>query len=107
MLSAAALIITAPLSVKRFAETRLKSRKQPHSPSLSLSVFVCAAGDGDSKWSVHYTTQKPQQGLRFIPGKRRSGSADDLRGESGTLVFNQLSLQKCEINWICRETHLE
>ncbi|TKS66673.1 Nance-Horan syndrome protein [Collichthys lucidus] len=32
-----------------------------------------------SKWSVHYNTQKPQQGLLFIPGKRRSGSADDLQ----------------------------
>ncbi|MEQ2187171.1 hypothetical protein GOODEAATRI_001851 [Goodea atripinnis] len=27
-------------------------------------------------------TQKPQQGLRFIPRKRRSGSADDLRASS-------------------------
>ncbi|GLD67972.1 NHS-like protein 1 isoform X3 [Lates japonicus] len=43
------------------------------------------AGDRDSKWSVHYTTQKPQQGLVFIPGKRRSGSADDLQGP---LYFN-------------------
>ncbi|RVE75179.1 hypothetical protein OJAV_G00014170 [Oryzias javanicus] len=37
------------------------------------------SGDGDSKWAVHYTTQKPQQGLRFIRGKRQSNSADDLR----------------------------
>ncbi|KAI3366184.1 hypothetical protein L3Q82_010015, partial [Scortum barcoo] len=40
-------------------------------------------GDGDRKWSVHYTTQKPQQGLIFIPGKRRSGSADDLQACNG------------------------
>jgi len=52
-----------------------------HLTRVSPSVFVFAAGDRDSKWSVHYTSQKPQQGLRFIPGKRRSGSADDLRGE--------------------------
>uniref|UniRef100_A0A1A8SA96 RING-type E3 ubiquitin transferase n=1 Tax=Nothobranchius rachovii TaxID=451742 RepID=A0A1A8SA96_9TELE len=38
-----------------------------------------SAGDGDNRWSVHYTTQKPQHGLRFIPSKRRSGSAGDLR----------------------------
>ncbi|XP_075951273.1 uncharacterized protein LOC142953088 [Anarhichas minor] len=29
-------------------------------------------GDGASRWSIHYTTQKPQQGLLFIP-------ANDLR----------------------------
>ncbi|XP_058474591.1 mucin-2 isoform X5 [Solea solea] len=41
-------------------------------------------GDSDSKWSVHYTTQKSQrQRLVFIPGKRRSGSAEDLRACNG------------------------
>ncbi|KAJ4921986.1 hypothetical protein JOQ06_002019 [Pogonophryne albipinna] len=37
-------------------------------------------GERDSKWSVHYTTQKP---LLFVPAKRRSGSADDLRACNG------------------------
>lgn len=62
----------------------IKHRK-PHA-DYSVFVFVSAAGDKDSKWSVHYSTQKPPQGLRFIPGKRRSGSADDLRGEMNTEV---------------------
>ncbi|XP_037318848.2 mucin-2-like isoform X2 [Pungitius pungitius] len=33
------------------------------------------AGEPDSKWSVHYTTQKPQRGLLFIP-------ANDLQGQN-------------------------
>ncbi|KAK2857164.1 hypothetical protein Q5P01_005899 [Channa striata] len=41
------------------------------------------AGDGDSKWSVHYSTQRPQHGLLFVPGKRRSGSAGDLQACNG------------------------
>ncbi|XP_029695437.1 NHS-like protein 1 [Takifugu rubripes] len=42
-------------------------------------MFCIEAGDGDTKWSVHYSTQKPKHSIFFIPGKRRSGSADDLR----------------------------
>ncbi|KAM9830648.1 uncharacterized protein nhsl1a isoform 1-T1 [Syngnathus typhle] len=39
------------------------------------------AKDGDS-WSIHYTTQKPQQGLLFIPAKRQHSSAEDLQASS-------------------------
>ncbi|XP_026157431.1 mucin-17-like isoform X2 [Mastacembelus armatus] len=37
------------------------------------------AGNGDSTWSVHYSTQKPQHGLLFIPGKGQSSSTDELQ----------------------------
>lgn len=67
--------------VNGFAESRLNSETTHTLDCAVLSVSVFAAGDGDSKWSVRYTTQKPQQGLIFVPGKRRSGSADDLQGQ--------------------------
>ncbi|XP_077399373.1 uncharacterized protein nhsl1a isoform X2 [Vanacampus margaritifer] len=39
------------------------------------------AKDGD-RWSIHYTTQKPQQGLFFIPAKKQHASAEDLQAFS-------------------------
>ncbi|KAM4601686.1 uncharacterized protein nhsl1a [Polymixia lowei] len=33
----------------------------------------------DNKWSVHYTTQKPQQGQVFLPGSQPFSSVDDLQ----------------------------
>ncbi|XP_026218215.1 NHS-like protein 1 isoform X3 [Anabas testudineus] len=47
-------------------------------------MLCLKAGDGDSKWSVRYTTQKPQQGLIFVPAKRRLSSADDVQGNGLT-----------------------
>lgn len=80
VLSAATLIITVCVCVR--AETRLNTKTITHT---ELSLSLSAAGDGDSRWSVHYTTQKPQQGLLFTPGKRRSGSADDLQGQRNSI----------------------
>ncbi|KAM8905342.1 uncharacterized protein AB9W97_008545 isoform 3-T3 [Spinachia spinachia] len=42
--------------------------------ATQATPLLHGAGDPDSKWSVHYTTQKPQRGLLFI-------SANDLRGQ--------------------------
>uniref|UniRef100_A0A3Q2DCZ3 Nascent polypeptide-associated complex subunit alpha, muscle-specific form-like n=1 Tax=Cyprinodon variegatus TaxID=28743 RepID=A0A3Q2DCZ3_CYPVA len=67
----------------RFLWFRLRQKKSLKADALPTTPLLQKAGDGDSKWSVHYSTQKPRQGLRFIPGKRRSGSADDLRACKG------------------------
>ncbi|XP_077959725.1 uncharacterized protein LOC120817421 isoform X5 [Gasterosteus aculeatus] len=42
--------------------------------ATQTTPLLHGAGDPDSKWSVHYTTQKPQRGLFFIP-------ANDLQGQ--------------------------
>ncbi|XP_021167027.2 NHS-like protein 1, partial [Fundulus heteroclitus] len=67
----------------RFSWFRRCQRRNLQQEALATTPLLQKAGDGDGKWSVHYSTQKPRQGLRFIPGKRRSGSADDLRACNG------------------------
>ncbi|CAB1425376.1 unnamed protein product [Pleuronectes platessa] len=78
-----------PKEKKTFSKTQVSLELQKvlwvQQSSLSFTGDLIGPGDRDSKWSVHYTTQKPQQGLVFIPGKRRSGSVDDLR------VWNRLT----------------
>lgn len=85
----------------------IKHKKPLTDYSVSVFVFVSAAGDRDSKWSVHYSTQKPRQGLRFIPGKRRSGSADDLRGEMNTEVVWPDGVERREKGQREKETKLQ
>lgn len=60
----------------------IKRRNQSltHACCLAFSAAV----DGDSKWSVRYTSQKPKQGVLFLPGKRRPGGAEDLQGQRST-----------------------
>ncbi|XP_054631741.1 NHS-like protein 1 isoform X2 [Dunckerocampus dactyliophorus] len=57
-------------------------KKQLHCSGQEATPLLHRARDGD-KWSVHYTTQNPQQGLLFIAGKRQSGRAEDLQVHCG------------------------
>ncbi|KAL3045453.1 hypothetical protein OYC64_013679 [Pagothenia borchgrevinki] len=59
-------------------------------------------GERDSKWSVHYTTQKP---LLFVPAKRRSGSADDLRACNGLTQHGCSRPISSQFNASCSAPH--
>ncbi|KAF1394418.1 hypothetical protein PFLUV_G00000070 [Perca fluviatilis] len=62
-----------------------RRRGRSYGPEAAQTTpLLHTAEDGDSKWSVHYNTQKPQQRLLFFSGKKRSGSSDDLRGQRST-----------------------
>ncbi|XP_013879779.1 NHS-like protein 1 isoform X2 [Austrofundulus limnaeus] len=77
-----------PTKRHRFFSFRCYKEKSSTREAL-MTTPLLQKGDGDSKWSVHYTSQKPQHGLSFIPGKRRSGSSDDLQ------ACNELTQQSC------------
>ena len=47
--------------------------------SLSLSLSLAVGLEEDSKWSVHYTTQKSQREHVYLTGARPLGVTDDLQ----------------------------
>ncbi|TDH07278.1 hypothetical protein EPR50_G00104360 [Perca flavescens] len=60
-----------------------RRRGRSYGPEAAQTTpLLHTAGERDSKWSVHYNTQKPQQRLLFFSGKKHSGSSDDLRAFS-------------------------
>ncbi|XP_028445960.1 uncharacterized protein LOC114563314 [Perca flavescens] len=62
-----------------------RRRGRSYGPEAAQTTpLLHTAGERDSKWSVHYNTQKPQQRLLFFSGKKHSGSSDDLRGQRST-----------------------
>ncbi|XP_055360746.1 serine-rich adhesin for platelets isoform X2 [Betta splendens] len=65
----------------RFFSFRLRRRRRRSEATQTTPLLN--RGDENTKWSVHFTTQKHQQGLIFVPGKQRSGTAEDLQESHG------------------------